>query len=204
MLRHATRLAALVLLAAVTASSAMAATTAQLNDSRIGNSKVELQAQIGHSTDVIEFFTVGKRKWVIAARHSSCIQVSWQRACARARSTLAAHRWLLGRAEHRYRDLFFDALPTGGDMPTWLCLHRNEGSWTDTLGTYQGGLQMDADFASTYGPDFQARYGASPGFWPVWAQITAARRARDGWSREGRSWPARGYGPWPTRILCGV
>lgn len=195
MLRHATRLAVLMF-AAVCSSSAMAASKASLNDSKLGSSQAELHAQIVHSTDVIEFFTVGHGKWMPASRHSSCAAVAWRKSCVRARATLAAHRWLLATAQRRD----FESLPSGGDMPNWACLHRHEGSWTDTRGTYQGGLQMDAGFAHTYGPDFQRRYGASPGSWPIWAQITAARRARDGYGGHG----GRGYGPWPTRRYCGI
>lgn len=198
MLTHATRLAALVsIIAAATASSAFAKTTMNLNDSRIGTSTHELQAQITHSTQVISFFTTGRAKWVIAKRHAKCSAVAWQSECTHARSVLKAQTWLLHVAKLRYLTM----TPTGGDMTHWSCLQHIEGAWTDTSGTYQGGLQMDEGFAHTYGADFQARFGMSPGTWPIWAQIVAARRARDGY----HGYAARGYGPWPnTRIVCRI
>jgi hypothetical protein len=53
---------------------------------------------------------------------------------------------------------------------------------------------MDASFQSTYGPEFERRYGWASR-WPVWAQLIAAERA----------YRTRGYNPWPnTARACGL
>ncbi len=81
-----------------------------------------------------------------------------------------------------------------------MCIHRYEGSWTDSGAPYWGGLQMDYGFMSTYGPEFLKRWGTAD-HWPPSVQILVARRARDGYAGYG----ARGYGPWPnTAALCGL
>lgn len=87
------------------------------------------------------------------------------------------------------------AATSGSDMGAWLCIHSHEGSWSDGGAPYYGGLQMDIGFQQSYGAEFLARWGTAD-HWPVWAQITAARRARDS---------GRGYGPWPnTARMCGL
>jgi hypothetical protein len=88
-----------------------------------------------------------------------------------------------------------------GDGAEFACIHRYEGAWNSNTGNgYYGGLQMDLGFQRTYGPEFISRWGTADN-WPVWAQVTAARRARDGYAGYG----ARGYGPWPnTARSCGL
>jgi hypothetical protein len=58
---------------------------------------------------------------------------------------------------------------------------------------------MDYGFQLSYGPEFLRKWGTAD-HWPVWAQITAARRARDGWYNPYRHarYSARGYYPWPN------
>lgn len=89
----------------------------------------------------------------------------------------------------------------GGLTGDWSCIHRYEGSWTANTGNgYYGGLQMDIGFQSTYGSEFLTRWGTADN-WPVWAQVTAANRAKNGYGRV----KARGYGPWPnTARACGL
>lgn len=54
---------------------------------------------------------------------------------------------------------------------------------------------MDYGFMSTYGGEFLRKYGTADK-WPVWAQITAAERAKNS---------GRGYGPWPnTARMCNL
>lgn len=81
------------------------------------------------------------------------------------------------------------------DWAEFSCIHSYEGSTTSNTGNgYYGGLQMDISFQSHYGAEFLHRWGTANN-WPVWAQVTAARRARDS---------GRGYGPWPnTARMCG-
>jgi hypothetical protein len=87
-----------------------------------------------------------------------------------------------------------------GDGAEFHCIHLHEGAWNSNTGNgFYGGLQMDYGFQRTYGAEFLARYGTADR-WPVWAQVIAARRARDGYAGYG----GRGYGPWPnTARACG-
>lgn len=89
------------------------------------------------------------------------------------------------------------------DWAEFSCIYGYEkgpdGPATNTGNGFYGGLQMDEGFQSTYGREFLRQWGTADK-WPVWAQVVAARRARDGYGRHG----ARGYGPWPnTARLCG-
>jgi hypothetical protein len=78
----------------------------------------------------------------------------------------------------------------------WLCIHSNEGRWTDSGDPYWGGLQMNREFMFTYGRDMIARFHGFANVWPVWAQMAVAERAYSS---------GRGYGPWPTTArACGL
>lgn len=85
-------------------------------------------------------------------------------------------------------------------VPAWwlrdaLCVHRGESSdWSIENPPYSGGMQMDATFQRTYGPEFVARYG-SAGHWPPAVQLLVAYR---GWLKQG-------WGAWPnTSRACGL
>lgn len=86
--------------------------------------------------------------------------------------------------------------PKVTDIGAWICIHHYEGAWNANTGNgYYGGLQMDLGFQRTYGYSFMRRWGTAND-WPAWAQIEAARRARDS---------GRGYSPWPnTARYCGL
>jgi hypothetical protein len=103
-------------------------------------------------------------------------------------------RWFRSSAQIAERNL--DALRVVSESwAEFSCIHGYEGAADANTGNgYYGGLQMDLGFQQTYGPEFLARYGTAD-HWPVSAQVTAARRARDS---------GRGYGPWPnTARWCG-
>ena len=78
---------------------------------------------------------------------------------------------------------------------SWECIHSHEGAWNANTGNgYHGGLQMNSNFQSTYGPEFVQRWGGAEN-WPIWAQKLAADRAH----------AVRGYNPWPnTARMCGL
>lgn len=95
--------------------------------------------------------------------------------------------------------LVFAVPAHASDIWAWSCIHRHEGSWNDHGAPYWGGLQMDYGFQMTYGREFLRRWGTAD-HWPVWAQIVAARRARDGY----HGYRARGYSPWSTARRCGL
>jgi hypothetical protein len=76
----------------------------------------------------------------------------------------------------------------------WLCIHRYEGSWTDSGYPHWGGLQMDMGFQRTYGPAELRKYGTADHWTPL-EQMWAAERA----------WITRGFYPWPnTARFCGL
>lgn len=141
----------------------------------------------------LERHLAAKRARAASARRGPAYQLRWHRAQLRwVQRELAETRAAIAR----HQRLQHWAVPTGSDMGAWLCIHRGEGAWDSNTGNgYYGGLQMDLSFQRTYGPEFMARWGTADN-WPVWAQITAARRARDS---------GRGYYPWPTTARrCGL
>jgi hypothetical protein len=75
-----------------------------------------------------------------------------------------------------------------------LCIHRYEGSWTDTGEPYYGGLQMDRSFQQSYGRWLYATKGTADHWSPI-EQIWTAEKALK----------SRGYWPWPnTARWCGL
>jgi hypothetical protein len=79
-------------------------------------------------------------------------------------------------------------------LSAWLCIHRYEGSWTDSDAPYWGGLQMNLSFQSTYGGWLLRRKGTADHWSPLEQIWTAERAAR-----------SRGYAPWPNSArICGL
>ena len=77
----------------------------------------------------------------------------------------------------------------------WLCIHRFEGSWSDSGDPYWGGLQMDRGFMRTYAPLSLLRKGWANRWTPLEQMWVAERAQRSG----------RGYSPWPnTAHYCGL
>ena len=77
----------------------------------------------------------------------------------------------------------------------WLCIHRFEGSWSDSGDPYWGGLQMDRGFMETYAPKELLRRGWANRWTPL-EQMWVAERAHGS---------GRGYSPWPnTAHYCGL
>jgi len=76
----------------------------------------------------------------------------------------------------------------------WLCIHRFEGSWSDSGDPYWGGLQMDRGFMRTYAPRVLLRRGWA-NRWSALEQMWVAERAHR----------TRGFYPWPnTARYCGL
>lgn len=75
------------------------------------------------------------------------------------------------------------------------CIHRYEGSWTDSGAPYYGGLQMDLTFQAHYGGYLLQTKGTANNWTPLEQMWVAARAARSG----------RGFYPWPnTARMCGL
>jgi hypothetical protein len=92
------------------------------------------------------------------------------------------------------------ALTPRYSVPDWwrsdaLCVHSGESSnWAIDNPPYSGGMQMDSEFQSHYGPEFVARWG-SAGHWPPAVQLLVAYRG----------WLVQGWGAWPnTSRACGL
>jgi hypothetical protein len=79
-------------------------------------------------------------------------------------------------------------------LAAFLCIHRFEGSWTDSGGPYYGGLQMDYGFQATYGNALLRTKGTADHWTPL-EQIWVAEKALK----------SRGFWPWPnTARDCGL
>ena len=80
------------------------------------------------------------------------------------------------------------------ELHAWYCIHSYEGSWTDPNAPYWGGLQMDMNFQSAYGP-WLLQHKGTANHWTPLQQIWAGVRA----------WRVRGFEPWSnTAHACGV
>jgi hypothetical protein len=77
----------------------------------------------------------------------------------------------------------------------WLCIHRYEGSWSDSGDPYWGGLQMDRGFMSGYAPRYLLDRGLANNWSPLEQMWVAERAYRGG----------RGFYAWPnTARMCGL
>ena len=75
-----------------------------------------------------------------------------------------------------------------------LCIHRYEGSWTDSGGPFWGGLQMDYGFQAVYGGWLLRTKGTADHWTPLEQIWTAEKAVR-----------SRGFYPWPnTARSCGL
>jgi hypothetical protein len=79
-------------------------------------------------------------------------------------------------------------------LRAFLCIHRYEGSWTDSGGPYYGGLQMDLGFQHRYA-GWLLRVKGTADHWTPLEQIWTAEKALK----------TRGFWPWPnTARFCGL
>lgn len=70
-----------------------------------------------------------------------------------------------------------------------MCVHSNEGSWTDTSATYMGGMQFDESTWTSNGGT------GNPGQASITTQLRVSYTA----------WRHRGWHPWPnTARMCGL
>jgi hypothetical protein len=79
-------------------------------------------------------------------------------------------------------------------LKAWLCIHRYEGSWSDTGSPYYGGLQMNVTFQEHYGWWLFRHKGTADHWTPLEQMWTAEKALR-----------SRGFWPWPnTARSCGL
>lgn len=101
-----------------------------------------------------------------------------------------AHRLWTRRAYRVWRQFRHPPHESG-----WWCIHRYEGSWTDSGDPFWGGLQMDRGFMRSYAPWQLLRQGYANAWTPLEQMWVAERAHRSG----------RGYAPWPnTARMCGL
>jgi hypothetical protein len=115
------------------------------------------------------------------------------RSHARFGGALTTRRALRFWRRHAQRVLRLAARPP--HRSGWLCIHRFEGSWSDSGDPYWGGLQMDRGFMRTYAPRLLLRHGLANRWSPLEQMWVAERAHRSG----------RGYWPWAnTARACGL
>jgi hypothetical protein len=103
-----------------------------------------------------------------------------------AKHSLARWRRLASRAQRRAQH--------PPHLAAFLCIHRFEGSWTDTGAPFWGGLQMNYGFQATYG-GWLLRTKGTADHWTPLEQIWTAEKAAK----------SRGFYPWPnTARSCGL
>ena len=132
---------------------------------------------------VVRRFRSAAWRWqaLMGVRHAKSYAALRSRRALRYWSAQARRmRWLAAHPPHK---------------SAWLCIHRFEGSWSDSGDPYWGGLQMDRGFMLTYAPESLLRRGWADRWTPL-EQMWVAERAH----RAGR-----GYSPWPnTARFCGL
>lgn len=149
----------------------------------------------------INFWHHEDRKWTLYLNQldKPCWEVRRvgpERLCAIARGAVRAYRLKLKIVNEKIARLTKPRLDIG-NIGHWICIHKYEGAWTSNTGNgYYGGLQMNWDFMSAYGPPVLGFKTAEAMFaakgtadkWTPAEQMAVAEYARK----------SRGYGPWPT------
>jgi hypothetical protein len=137
----------------------------------------------------IRHFRANIRHWVTVMRGRPPVGVS-RRLAAR---SLPRLRQLARHWRHRARRAWLHAKHPP-ELQDWLCIHRYEGSWSDSGSPYWGGLQMDLSFQQAYGGWLLRHKGTAENWSPLEQIWVAVRGAR-----------VRGFSPWPaTARYCGV
>jgi hypothetical protein len=138
----------------------------------------------------IRSYRAGTRRW-LAVVHGGPVSSSKRRTPAA--HSVASLRLLARTWRHREHAAWWRAIHPP-HLQAWMCIHRYEGSWTDSGGPYWGGLQMDLGFQATYG-GWLLRHKGTADHWSPLEQIWVAVRAAH----------SRGFSPWPnTARFCGV
>jgi len=146
---------------------------------------------IGYWSRHVRNYRAGTRRWLTVIRGRPPARVSHLRllsARSSERLPQLARTW-----RHREHAAWWQATHPP-HYAAWLCIHRYEGSWTDSGGPYWGGLQMDFSFQATYGNWLLQHHGTADHWSPleqIWVAVRASR--------------TRGFSPWPnTAHYCGM
>jgi hypothetical protein len=101
---------------------------------------------------------------------------------------IALHRW------HRLATKARRRAQRPPHRSALLCIHRFEGSWSDSEAPFWGGLQMDLGFQAHYGGWLLRMKGTANHWTPIEQMWTAEKAIR-----------SRGFYPWPnTARYCGL
>jgi hypothetical protein len=174
-----------------TASTAGTTTTVTIMESKT-TARARLRAA-AHWNRHIRSFRAGTRRWLTVIRGRPPVSVARLLAVRSAEHSLARLRRLANTWRHREHAVWWRANHPPR-LSAWICIHRYEGSWTDSGGPYWGGLQMDLGFQATYG-GWLLRHKGTADHWSPLEQIWVAVRASH----------SRGFSPWPkTAHYCGV
>lgn len=105
--------------------------------------------------------------------------------------TRTLRRLISVRSDARRKLDSLRAPPLPPHYAAWLCIHRYEGSWTDSGNPFWGGLQ--------FGPSEWTRYGGQ--YAPTANLATPLEQM---WAAEAY-WNQSGFYPWPnTARMCGL
>jgi hypothetical protein len=176
-----------------TTTTSTAATTMTVTSTESKETARARLRAIVHWNRHIRSFRAGTRRWLTVIRGRPPVNVARLLAARHAERSLARLRRLANAWRHREHAVWRRANHPPA-LSAWMCIHRYEGSWTDSGGPYWGGLQMDLGFQETYG-GWLLRHKGTADHWSPLEQIWVAVRASH----------SRGFSPWPsTARYCGV
>jgi hypothetical protein len=175
-----------------TSSTTTEITTTATTASAAASTHTRLRAIARWNRD-IRTFRAGTRRWLTVIRGRPPASVARLLAVRTAEHSLLRLRRLANAWRHREHAVWWRANHPPR-LSAWMCIHRHEGSWTDSGGPYWGGLQMDLGFQATYG-GWLLRHKGTADHWSPLEQIWVAVRASH----------SRGFSPWPnTAYFCGL
>ncbi|HJQ51185.1 MAG TPA: hypothetical protein VJ838_11790 [Gaiellaceae bacterium] len=176
----------------IQSSTTTIATTTVTTESGAISARERARA-VAHWNRHIRSFRAGTRRWLTVIRGRPPASVRRLLAVRYAQPSLARLRRLANAWRRREHAVWLRANHPPR-LNAWLCIHRYEGSWTDSGGPYWGGLQMDLGFQETYGRWLLQHKGTAD-HWSPLEQIWVAVRASH----------TRGFSPWPnTARYCGM
>jgi hypothetical protein len=174
-------------------STATATTTGAATTASPATSEDATRRTIARWNRHIRSFRAGTRRWLTVIRGRPPATVARTLAAHSTAGSVAGLHRLANAWRHREHAAWWRANHPPA-LNAWLCIHRYEGSWTDSGSPYWGGLQMDLSFQETYGGWLLRHKGTADHWSPleqIWVAVRAAR--------------VRGFSPWPnTANFCGV
>jgi hypothetical protein len=175
-----------------TESSSTTTTSTTATTTTVTTVESRLRA-IAHWNRHIRSFRAGTRRWLTVIHGRPPVSVARLLAVRSTGGSVARLRRLANTWRHREHAVWWRANHPPR-LGAWMCIHRYEGSWTDSGGPYWGGLQMNLGFQETYG-GWLLRHKGTADHWSPLEQIWVAVRASH----------SRGFSPWPnTARYCGV